>query len=166
MQIKELVYADVRQRTRELGCEIPTGLALLPVNFETATSKDDLVHAESASTIRVLWRQAGIQETKIEPAKQRFDELHQKSLEWIGPTIFVSASLLSQDANTVSIALSVIANYLTDFFKGIPGIKNTKLDIVTEQEDGEQYRYQCYRYEGPVDGLLQLERIIRASKHD
>jgi hypothetical protein len=39
---------------------IPTSLALLPINFDTANSKDELVHEDTVLTIRKLWRQAGI----------------------------------------------------------------------------------------------------------
>jgi hypothetical protein len=152
-------YINVKERAVELGCNAPTGLAIIPRNFEVARSKDELVHESSTATIRVLWRQAGISETRIEMGDDRFPCVQEKAFEgWIGPIIFVGASLLSQNPYLMSVAFGVISNYLTDWFKGLPGDKNVKLDIVIEETKGKS----CKRihYEGNAEGLHDLNKIV------
>jgi hypothetical protein len=124
-----------------------------------AESKGELVHEGSVPTIRVLWRQAGIAETKIEEPGERLSCAQEKAFEWIGPIIFVSASLLSQNPHVISVALGVVSNYLTDWFKGIPGSKKVRLDVVVEQTEGQTYKR--IHYEGDPEGLNELARIVR-----
>jgi len=55
--------------------------------------------------------------------------------------------------------LSVLSNYITDFFKGVPGQKTVKLDIVVER-NGDM---SCKKisYEGDVNGLILFVDVIR-----
>jgi hypothetical protein len=71
----------------------------------------------------------------------------------------VSASLLSQNPHVISVALGVVSNYLTDWFKGIPGSKKVRLDVVVEQTEGQTYKR--IHYEGDPEGLNELARIVR-----
>jgi len=160
IQITE--YIDVRERAVELGCNPPTGLALLPRNYDIAGSKDDLVYEGSTLEIRTLWRQARISETQIEKEGDRFPHIHERYAEWIGPVIFISASVLSQDPHAVSVALGVLSNYLTDFFKGVPiSSRKVKLSLVVEDVGG----YKRIDYEGNVEGLARLPEVIREIKN-
>ena len=159
MSIITSEYIDVRAQALKLGCNVPTALALLPINFDTAKSKDDLVHEDSVLTIRKLFRQAGIAETKIEKDGEKIPYEQRKSFEWVAPTLFVSASLLSQNANFISIALNVISNYLTDYFKGIISDKTVKIDIVVEQT--EKNKSKRIQYEGSLEGLDELTQILK-----
>jgi len=77
-------YINVKERARELGCQVPTELTLLPVNFETANFKDELIDAELVTTIRSLWRQAGLSETRIE--NKNFPAEIKRSLDITLPT--------------------------------------------------------------------------------
>jgi hypothetical protein len=54
LQVSE--YPSVGQRASELGCNIPTGIAILPSNFESAKAKGELYNASGASTVRALWK--------------------------------------------------------------------------------------------------------------
>jgi hypothetical protein len=160
MNIQREGFVDVVQRAQALGCRVPTGLALLPRNFESAASRDELLHESDVPTVRILWRRAGLQETPIEPEGERFPQISEKSFEeWVGPTIFVSGALMSQNPAIVSIALGLISNYLTSWFRGVTkGRRKAKLDIVLQVGKG---RYEKLHYEGPVDGLQELAAIAR-----
>src|SRR4051794_20228183 len=65
-------FVDVKARVSELGCQVPTGLALLPRNFETAQSRDELVHDASGLSLRAAWRSEGVPETRLEPEGERW----------------------------------------------------------------------------------------------
>ena len=152
-------FIDVKKKAQEIGCNIPSHIALLPRNFDTALSKEELIHESTTPTVRVLWRQNGITETPLEQPGEKFPFVAEKAFEWVGPTIFISAMLLSQNPHLVTIALNVISNYLTEWFRGIPrDRRKAKLRIIIETKSG------CYKkieYEGPPDELKVLPQVIR-----
>lgn len=83
--------------------------------------------------------------------------IEQRSGDWFGPLLLISSLALSQNPELIAITCSVIANYVTDFFKGkkSPNIrlkvlyKETKSSKVTE-----------ISYEGDLDGLKNLEKSV------
>ena len=160
MNIEQEGFVDVAQRARDLGCRVPTGLAILPRNFESAAGKDELLHESEAPTVRILWRRAGLVEMPIEAEGERFPQISEESFEeWVGPTVFVSAALLSENPAILSVALGIISNYLTEWFRGIPtGRRKARLDVVVEV--GKR-QYRRLHYEGPVEGLEDLAAIAR-----
>jgi len=165
MTIQMYEYIDVKKRAAELQLNIPTELALLPRNFDVAESKEELLHEGSVPTIRILWQQSGVTETKLEKPGERFPYAQEKALEWLGPIIFISAFLLSENPHAISIALNMISSYLKDWFKGVPGSKKVKLDIVVEQTKVKKYKR--IHYEGDAHGLNELARIVReVSNHE
>ena len=158
MTIQQFDFVNVEDTAKALGCNIPTGIAVLPRNFETAESKSELLHESNTPTIRVLFRNNGISETPLECEGEKFLQISEKAFEaWIAPTIFVSCALFSQNPHIVSVALGVISNYLTDWFRGIPGKRNANLDIVVETK---KKSYKRIHYEGPVSGLEELTQVV------
>lgn len=152
-------YVDVQKRAQELGCRVPSGLALIPANFETAATKQELAHDLHGLTVRTLWREAGLEESRLEEPGEHWPSAQRDALEWLGPTIFVSASLVSENPTAVSIALSVVANYVTDFFKGVPPVqRRASLDVVVEDPPGS---YRRVRYRGPPEGLQEAAQVVR-----
>ncbi len=152
-------YVNVADQARSLGCNAPTGLAILPRNFDSASDQSQLVHEESAATVRKLWRKAGIDETALERPGTEYPPIRERDfLGWAGPIIFVSYSVLSGNEYQLSVALGVVSNYLTEFFKGIGDSNNADLDIVTETKHGD---YRRVKYRGSVSGLTELPAIIR-----
>lgn len=152
-------YPNVAERLTNLGCDYPEGLALLPTNFESATSIGEFKQVSEAATVRTLLRNASIPYGELFDKSTKPPYVQNNSFEWIAPTIFVSAGLISGSANYVSIALSVISNYATDFFKGISGDKSIKLEIVVEKTKSKACKK--ITYQGGVDGLKDLPEIIR-----
>jgi len=155
MSIEISDYVDVKQRAAELGCNAPTELALLPRNFDSAGSKQELAHQNPVPTIRVLWRRAGIAETRIEKEGDRFPYVKEKEFGgWLGPVIFVGASLLARDPDALSTGLGIIADYLGGWYAVLATEQKVKLDIVVERPGGGG----CKRvaYEGDVAGLRGL----------
>ena len=163
MSITQSEYINVAAKVTELGLSAPTGIALLPRNLAEVTSASDLVHAGTAATVRKLWREVGITETRLEPAGSKFSVAEEKALTWIGPAIFVTLSYLSENPNVLSVALGVISNYLTDFFRGAAGRPQAELKIIAETSAARTYR--LFEYKGDVEGLVALNpAVLEAAK--
>lgn len=159
MSYEILDYVDVVERARTLDCNVPSAIAILPRNFATAKTKKELIHQGSAPTVRILWRTANIEETKLEKESEKFPQVSEHAAHWIGPTLFLSYLTISENPDLVRLAINVISNYLSDLFKGIPSaIRKAKLDIVVETKNGNCKRI---KYEGPETGLKELPKIIR-----
>jgi hypothetical protein len=56
-------YIDVAARARELGCRVPTGIALLPGNFAIAASAAEFRYHEVTPEVRSAWRRIGLIDT-------------------------------------------------------------------------------------------------------
>lgn len=152
-------YLDVKKRAQEIGCNVPETLAILPRNFENARTKEDLVYESSTLTVRKLWEQNKITETPLEKHGERFLLLAEHGLEWIGPTIFVTAMLLSQNPSLVTIALNVISNYLTDWFRGVVKERQkVRINFIVETKNGDCKKLE---YEGELEGLKSLPQVIK-----
>lgn len=152
-------YSDFQERLSERGFLVPTQLALLPSNLETAKQSDELFFASSAATIRKLLKQSGIVETPIESPTKKLPELQQNDFSLVLPALFVGYSLWSQNPALLNVALSVVGNYATDFFKGIAGQRKVRLDIVIERSRGKEFKR--IRFEGSPDELKDLPKVIR-----
>jgi hypothetical protein len=159
MRVQTSDYIDVERRAAELGLNVPTGFAILSRHFETAESKGKLMHEDTTPTVRALLQQEGIVETPIEKEGERIPYIEENAFEWVGPTIFIGASIFSGNANVVSIALGVIADYLTDYFKGRTGAKRVRLQIVVPQQ--RTAKHTKITYEGDIEGIKEIPNIIK-----
>ena len=163
-EIEITAFISVADKALALGCNVPTGIALLPRNFDTVANKDELMHESSAPTVRQLWRQVGVIETRLEDEGERFPQISEHGfVEWIGPTILVTSAWLSQNPEVLAVALGVISNYLTDIFKGVPDNPKARLHIVVQKDNGE---YRKVSYKGSVDGMKELPAIIEKAISD
>ena len=151
-------YCDVPSRAEARGFESPNSLAFLPRRFDTASSIDELVHESSVQTMRILFREEGLQESRIEREGQRIPCIQENEFAIVLPTLFVGSMILSENPHLVSVALNVFSNYCTDFFKGIPGRKKVVLDVVVE--DKKEKRSKKIHYEGEVEGLKEINEIV------
>lgn len=160
MEIQVSGYSDVSRRAIELDCSAPKGLSILPSNFATAQSKDGLLYESSALEIRKLWRQAKIVETKIEKEGDKFHLLTEKTLDWVGPTIFMSASWLSQNQASATLVLDILCRYIADIFKGHPGQIKVILNFVIEKiENNRQIRRNVYKHIHIVGSTVEMGNI-------
>jgi hypothetical protein len=150
-------FPDVSERCEAVGIEHPQGLALLPMNLDSADSAGDLLYAIETETVEKLWTQAGVDSVlaSSEGALPRYQVLH--FADWIGPTIFVGVGLLSGNEAAINVALGVVSNYVTDALKGLAGRANATLDVIVETKHG----CKKVHYEGPPEGLADLPAVIR-----
>ena len=157
-------HVDVGTRAAELGLRSPSGLAILPRNFDSAASPCEFLYEGSTPTVRLLWREAGVTETSLESEVGKPTCVGEKAATWIAPTVFVSATLLAGNPQLVSIAINVISNYLSDMFRGLPVGRDVRLDLVVEKAS----RRKCVRvrYEGKLEGLRDLPKVVREASKD
>ena len=152
-------YIQVFEKLDELGCKYSEGIAILPENFETATSTTSLIQLAESATIKTLFRNNDIPYSEIRRENEKPSYIQNNAFQWIGPTLFFSASLLLGNPEMIAIALGVIANYLTDFFKGADGDKIAKLNIVVGNPKSENFKH--ISYEGHIDGIPSLADVVR-----
>jgi len=150
-------YVSVSEKLKSFGVSIPSGLAILPDNLATATSIGDLRQQVESDTVRTLLKTNKIAYVEIFGEDDQPPYLQQYGFEWFGPTLFISAGLLSQDPNILSVTLGVITNYLYDLFKGAQDGK-ASLDVIFQQADGS---CKEIHYSGPPDGLSKVADIVK-----
>lgn len=153
-------YISVSEKLKSLGVSIQSGLAILPGNLATATSIDELRQQVESDTVRTLLRANKIHYVEIFDEDDQPPYLQQYSYEWVGPTLFVSAGLLSQDPNVLTVTLGLITNYLYDLFKGSKEGK-ASLDVIFQQADGS---CKQIHYSGPAEGLSEVAEIVKSLK--
>jgi len=155
-------YNDFKNLIQKYNFNLPSGISFIPANIETANSKGELVYFSSAKSLRKLWKSNSIEIDKIEKEEDLLLYLHQHSAEWIAPTIFLGAALLSESPNTISIALSVVANYVTDLFKGKPPKSTFKMELIIEEEKDKKYKKLIFEGEPKdMDGIVKVIREIK-----
>jgi hypothetical protein len=146
-------FPAVADRSDVLGLRRPSGLTMLPRNLATANAGDELLAEATDSAVRTLWRQADIEEDRLDSPEAPFPRLSEHHADWIGPTIFVSSALLSESSALVTVALGVITNYVTDLFKVVPGRHTASLKVVVERKNGDCV---SVAYKGPATGIGEI----------
>lgn len=154
-------YVHVSDRASQLGCLVPAGIAILPENFEGVASRGELLFGSEAATIRKLFRNNNFPVDHLLPAGERVAAIHNKHFEW-APLIFISAALISENPNAVSVALGIVSN-ATDFFKGMTS-KKVKLSIVVEKKKNGNCKKMTY--EGDIEGIRLLADSIRKMSNE
>lgn len=164
MAITVTDYPNVRERLRRLGCSEPNGFTILPLNFGSADSAEDLRQDAESVTVKKLLRSAHLPYDDILEDGRRPFYLLIRSYEWIAPTLFISAAIMSENPSLISVALSVVANYATDHFKGGSKKENIKIHVVIEKSR----KSTCTRisYDGPPEELPKILDKIEAMKEE
>jgi hypothetical protein len=149
---------DLFDKFNEFGLIKSDTIVFIPENIEEVSKKEDFIFSDSLVDVKKLFRinQININEFDGTPKQYR----SRKNADWFGPAIFISLSMISQNPDIVSIALNVLSNYITDFFKGSFGNKTVKLDIYVETHKGKKVKKIIYN--GNSEGLKNLPEIIKS----
>ena len=157
-------YPNVRRRIQKLECIDPLGFSLLPINFESVDSAAEFRQVSETATVKTLLKSANLPYSDIVPPERRPPYIHDNALEWFGPTLFISANLISQNQDYVTMALDIIATYLTDLIRGFGSGGKVKLEIVVEQS--KENACKKISYEGTPEGLREIAEIIKAADYE
>lgn len=155
---------SVAERAAALGCSVPEGFAILPANFATAANSEEFLYESAGATVRTLFRTNQIPLQDILPLGVPRRQLIYKSAEWAGPTLFVGYAVLSDNGTLLNIALGVVANYLTEFFRGTGKVPTIKLDFIVEKTPGREYKH--LKFEGPPDAIPALKDAMQAIRDE
>lgn len=153
-------YINLNDKVNELDCFLTNDICFLPENLEETKSKSEFIYTDNTLTVKKLFNKNNLLSDTLE--KENLNLRQRRSIDWYAPTIYIGFSLLTQNPTLVSIALNVLSNYITDFFKGTFGEKKVKLDVVVEVTPKKTYKR--ISYEGNADGLKNLDKIIKSLK--
>jgi hypothetical protein len=159
MSINISDHSDIKKRAEELGLNIPTAIAFIPRNFTNAEGYTDLIHEGSVSTLRKLFRQESLPESRLDPIDYKIPYCHENAFDWIAPILFFSATVMNENPHAINIACGIIANYVTDFFRGIKKAPYVKLNIIVETTKTKKTKKIAY--EGSVEGIGNLAEVIK-----
>lgn len=148
---------DISEKLKELNLNLPEGLAFIPENIENAGVVSDFIYPEPLTQINKIFRTNNIEAVIL--GGNALNLRSRKSADLYLPSLYVGLSLLTQNSAVVSVALSVLANYVTDFFKGSFSSKTVSLDIYVETNGNKKVKK--INYKGDAEGLKNLETIIK-----
>jgi len=151
-------YVDVAARARELGCRVPTGIALLPGNFTSAASAAELRYHEVAPDVRSAWRSIGLQDTgphrKLRP---KVTVTPDASGQPVPLTVFFGLGLVG-NPKTVLFALGTVATVLV-VDPCSANAREIRLDAVVERPSSGGYT--CLEYHGQAPEIIALAKPVR-----
>jgi hypothetical protein len=148
-------YAGIEALEPRLAELAEAAMVLLPVERR---EDGQYVAFQSTKTTLKLLSQAKVS-VAMPVGSEELLYKDQRGLDWYGPVIFVGASLLLQDPNIVSVAMSLIASYVYDFFGGSKD-GTVHLSVVVEETKTKKRRE--IRYKGPVDGLKGVAAVAKS----
>lgn len=125
-----------------------TDLVIIP---ELAKNGQDIYSSEIISFHKYANNQI-----KLDYLKKPDLLLEQRSAEWFGPTLLITTAALTQNTELISIALSVISNYLTEYFKGRKE-PNIKISFITQKS---KTQFTKFDYEGDKEGLKEFGKLL------
>ncbi|MBP7765096.1 MAG: hypothetical protein KA113_07910 [Syntrophaceae bacterium] len=123
------------------------------------TEGKEIKYPSTIESVVKLLRQHKIPVDTLNPIDATTSLQDNRGLDWIAPTFLVSSLLLTQNPTLVSVALSIIANYVTDLCKGLKSDPEVKVKIVQTADNGK--KAQRINYEGPVSGLPEIEKVLQ-----
>jgi hypothetical protein len=89
--------------------------------------------------------------------------IQNNSHDWIAPTLFYAASLVSGNPDIISVSLGVIGNYVTEMFKGMGNNPAVTLSIVVEKPNGKCTKID---YKGRAEGIIEVTRLVQEASRD
>jgi hypothetical protein len=92
-----------------LGLSVPSGMALLPRNFDSSASTEQLFHESSVPDIRKAWRTDAVAEESIDEAiGAEIPEISENFVDFITPIIFVGQYAWQHHAALITGITSII----------------------------------------------------------
>lgn len=151
---------DIKGIFKKLDIEFPSNLCFFPENIDSVKDKAEFVFADSISDLHKVFRQNQIEFSTLGGESSLLRS--RKNADFFAPALFFSLSLISENPTIVSVSLSILANYITDFFKGSFGRKKVNLEIYIETVG--KRKIKKISYSGDFEGMVKLESVIKSLK--
>jgi hypothetical protein len=148
----------VRARARELGCDVPSGVALLPGDFASAAGRAEFRYHGVTSQVREAWRGVGL----VDSGPGRKLRPHEKDAagdpdQDVPLAVFFGMDLPKVSARPVLDALSMVASVLTADPR-VARTREVRVDAIVERPSSGGY--VCLEYQGSIHELVTLARPI------
>ncbi len=166
MKTEIVEYINVRDKIKDLSLNEISGLVFLPYNLNDAYIQNDFIYDDSLKVVSKLFKQNNINISRIEQDTSETKYYQENDITWLGPTIFIAYSLWTENPNLLAIGLSVIANYLTDFFKGKSISPRVKINYVVEKDPKKGKINVHFSYDGDIEGLKEIPKILTKLKDE
>ena len=131
-------------------------ILLLPDNWPYGDHEP--VYASTTDSIAKLFAQNGIRAEILDNIDGSTALRDNRSVVWVAPTLLITGLMLSQNPLAASLAISMIANYVTDIFKGLEDDPVVNVKVV-ESVSAEGTARRIF-YQGPVSGLSELSSLL------
>jgi hypothetical protein len=161
--VSETDVDDITTRFTELGLKPSSGICILPSNFLDATSQDELFCRADANDLKILFRQAKVTLDKIEPDGVKIPFRDDRDSSLYLPALLLGSAFLANNPHLLNIALAVVANYVTDYFRGKAGKNRVTCSVIVEKTDNKTTKQ--INYDGPPEEFGKLiDSINKAIK--
>jgi hypothetical protein len=155
--MKIVDYVDVAARARELGCRVPTGIALLPGNFATAANADEFRYHEVAAEVRSAWRRIGLKDTEPQRELRKNAGVNpDASGEPVPLTVFFGLGLVG-NSKAALYALSAVATVLIAD-PSSANAREIRFDGIVERPSNGGY--VCLEFRGQPRELIALAKPV------
>lgn len=154
----EITAVAIDHLNKEINQRAGNSILFVPDNWPS--EEKEYAYPSTVESVTKLLKQNKVPVDSLHPIDATTPLHDNRGLDWIAPTFLVSGLLLTQNPMVVSIVLGIVANYVTDLFKGLKNDPKVKLNIVQTAADGK--RAQRIKYEGPVSGLPEVEKVLSA----
>lgn len=156
IKVNDVVYSDEKLNFSKVQTEY---LFILPDNFEETDDIENFYYSSSLDTFLKLAKQNDLP-IKIIGKESDYKVIENRAIEWFAPVIFVSSLYYSQNPDAVSVALSMIANYLGTIFKIK---KDTDVNLTVILNDEKKKISKKVEYKGNVEGLEKVNEIVKST---
>jgi len=147
-------FVDLAARSRDLGCRVPVGIALLPGNFATAANPGEFCFHAATTHIRSAWQSVGLEDEGplgTSPKSVAGDEQ-------VPLAVFFGADLLAGPPWRLAVALGMVSRALS-LHPSCASPWEVRFDVVVERPNA--HGYACIEYQGDVFGIVALCRDVR-----
>jgi hypothetical protein len=153
-------YNEIENKLDLLDSSSDNVFYFIPENINENINSSEYIYTETTTDIRKLFKSENIDIEYLTNDRPLLRS--RKSADWFGPTLFITFSLLSENSTMIGISLNLISSYLYDNFKGITGNKKVKFEIIIESKKKKEYKK--INYEGSIEGIKELESLIKQLK--
>jgi hypothetical protein len=158
----ELSVEEITGSSDKIFLACNDSIYILPNNFLETNNTEEYFYSSTLPTVKKLLS------TKNIPVKilgKESDQIYieQRGLEYFLPIFFIGSLYYSQNPTAVSIALGMIANYLTEIFKGQ---KEPKVNLNIYIRDDINKITKRVKYKGTPEGLKDVDKIVKNTMKD